>query len=441
MDMSEEPEAILRLYKLHTMGAKLGLERTQALLDRMGNPERQLAAIHVAGTNGKGSVCAMVDSILRAAGYKTGIYTSPHLLRLNERIRVGGKCITDAELLPLIDEVERYSREVQPTYGEVTFFEFTTALAFEYFRRCGANLVVAEVGMGGRLDSTNVLMPILTVITGISVEHAMYLGPDVSSIAREKAGIIKKGRPVVCGDMGEDAMAVIGRIAAENKARLVLAKDVVSVRLVSQSPAGQKIAVSGGNEDYSTVVLPLLGRHQLENCAIAVAAVEEITASAGLPVPVEAVREGIRTVDWPGRCQVLSTDPLTILDGGHNPGAAEKLSRTVRDLAKKRPVALVFGMCDDKDINGFLLPFADIVKACWAVTIRTDRAVQRSHLATAAGRFEWQVHEDNLRESLSAARQWALENKGIVCIAGSLYLVGEVLELLGYKPFEPGAKG
>ncbi len=435
--MTGEPEAIRRLYELHTMGAKLGLERTQALLDRMGNPERQLAVIHVAGTNGKGSVCAMLDSILRAAGYKTGIYTSPHLIRLNERIRVNGRCIPDTDLIQLIDEVEGHAQAIRSAHGEVTFFEFTTALAFEYFRRSGASLVVAEVGMGGRLDSTNVVMPLLSVITGISVEHAMYLGPDVPSIAREKAGIIKKGRPVVCGNLPDDALAVIRQIASANKAPMVLAADAVSARLVSQSPAGQKIAISGGSEDYSTVTLPLLGRHQVENCALAVAAVEEMSRAASLPVPADAVREGLRTVDWPGRCQVMSTEPLTILDGGHNPGAAEKLNRAVKDLAKKRPVALVFGMCDDKDVEGFLRPFADIVKACWVVTIRTDRAIPRARLAKTAAGFGWRVKEAGLGEAIDAAKLWATENKGVVCIAGSLYLAGEVLELVGYRPFEP----
>jgi len=431
-----EAEVICRLYKLHTMGAKLGLERTQALLARMGNPEKQLAVIHVAGTNGKGSVCALIDSILRAAGYKTGIYTSPHLLRLNERIRVNGKCIPDDELMTLIDEVEHHSLAVQADHGEVTFFEFTTALAFEYFRRCGASLVVAEVGMGGRLDSTNVVMPVISVITSISVEHAIYLGPDVPSIAREKAGIIKDGRPVVCGDLAEDALAVIRKIATEHKARLVMAKDVVSVRLVSQSAKGQKIAVSGGSDDYSTVVMPLLGRHQMENCAVAVAAVEEFSQASRLPVSVEAVREGIGNVEWPGRLQILSADPLMILDGGHNPGAAEKLSRTVRELAKKRPVGLVFGMCDDKDVDGFLRQFAETVKACWTVTIRTDRAIPRSRLAAAAGRFGWQIREDDLPAAIAGAEKWARENKGVVCIAGSLYLVGEVMELNHYRPFD-----
>ena len=434
--MIEEQEAIKRLYKLHTMGIKPGLERVGALLARMGNPERELAVVHVTGTNGKGSVCALIDSILRAARYKTGIYTSPHLLRLNERIRVDGKCIADADLLPLIEEVERHALEVQAVHGEVTFFEFTTALAFEYFRRKGARLVVAEVGMGGRLDATNVITPLLSVITSISVEHSMYLGPDVPSIAREKAGIIKQGRPVICGDLDESALAVIRRVAAGNNARLVSAKEAVDVRMISQDFKGQKIAVMGANDDYSTIVMPLLGRHQIENCAIAVAAVEELDRFAGLPVGAEAIRKGIRTVQWPGRCQVLAVDPLTILDGGHNPGAAEKLSVTVSELAKKQPVGLVFGMCDDKDVNGFLQPFSKIVKACWAVTIRTDRAVPRSQLVSAAGRFGWRVQEADLAAAIADAKRWAVENKGIVCIAGSLYLVGEVMELVGYRPFE-----
>jgi len=433
--MKDEPEAIRNLYKLHTFGIKLGLERIKALLERMGNPERELAVIHVAGTNGKGSVCAILDSILRAAGYRTGIYTSPHLVRLNERTRVDGKCITDDEFLGLVKEVERHAKAIAKSHGEATFFEFTTAVAFEYFRRQNARMVVAETGMGGRLDATNVVMPLVSVITNISIEHAMYLGPDIASIAREKAGIIKQGRPVVCGELDETALSVTGRIAAERRCLLIEARDAVSVRRVSGGLAGQKIAVASADSDYGTIVMPLLGRHQLENCAIAVAAIEQVIA-AGVSVDVEAVRKGISTVRWPGRCEVLSSSPLMILDGGHNPGAAERLSHTVKELAKKRPVGLIFGMCSDKDVGGFLRPFAGVVKQCWTVTISNERAVPRADLAVAAEAMGWQARAAGLSEALTEAGKWALENNGVVCIAGSLYLVGEVMELRDISPFD-----
>ncbi len=206
---SDLKKSLEDLYKRRTFGIKPGLDRMNDLLRRMGNPQSHFVAAHVAGTNGKGSVCAIIESLLRAAGVSTGLYTSPHLVRLNERIQAGGECVTDDELTDLIHFVAPLADAAGAEHGEVTFFEYVTAMAFEHYRRKQVRLVVLETGMGGRLDATNVVTPLVSVITGISLEHTAYLGKTLAAIAGEKAGIIKPGRPVVCGNMPEEAMRVV----------------------------------------------------------------------------------------------------------------------------------------------------------------------------------------------------------------------------------------
>lgn len=427
--MRAEPEFIQRLYGMRTFGIKLGLERTKALLALLGNPEREMAAIHVAGTNGKGSVAAMIEAMLRQAGYRTGLYTSPHLVRLNERMRVTGEAIADAELKELIEILNRHSEEVAGEHGDVTFFELTTALAFEYFRRHGVRIVVLETGMGGRLDSTNVVIPLVSVITSISLEHVQHLGATVEQIAGEKGGIIKSGRPVVCGNLVEEARVVIERIANREGAPLVHASERVTVRRISQSIEGQKIKVSSGVEDYPALVLPLLGRHHLENCAVSIAAVETAATTASLEIDAKTVSTGLARVDWPARCQVLSRNPVVLLDGAHNPGAAAALCETIREVAEDRPVGLIVGMCDDKDARGFLRAFSDMVSRCWTVSLENERRLPRDELARLAGNMGWSVQQAELADAIADARGWALEERGLVCITGSLFLAGEVLAL------------
>ena len=419
-----------RLYDRQSAGIKFGLETVQALLASMGNPERAFAAVHVAGTNGKGSVCAMLEAILRTSGLRTGIYTSPHLVRFNERIRVDGRCIGDAELAELFSEIERRDQDLaaRPGGRANTFFEFTTALAFEYFHRREVPVAVVETGLGGRLDATNVVLPVLSVITPIGIEHTQYLGKDLASIATEKGGIIKPGRPVVCAGMEPEALAVLRRIAQEQGSRLVVADDAVSVRRLSQDARGQKVRIESAGADLGTVRLPLLGRHQLANCVTAIAAVEEFGAATGVTVPPDSIKAGLEHTVWPGRLQVLAEEPLTILDGGHNPSAAAALADALRELAGRRPLGLVVGMCTDKDAFGFLRAFSRNVKRCWCVPLRTERGMVPGNLARLAGGLGWKATEGALDVALQEAQEWARTNGGAVCIAGSLFLVGEVLE-------------
>jgi dihydrofolate synthase/folylpolyglutamate synthase len=430
--MCTTEDRLQKLYALQTHGIKPGLETTLALLERLGNPERSFAAFHVAGTNGKGSVCAMLDSILRAAGLPVGLYTSPHLVRFNERIRVNGACVTDEELAALFDTIEPIMAAVVAEGRQPTFFEVTTAMAFEHFRRKGAKLVVLETGMGGRLDATNVVTPLVSIVTRIDLDHMQYLGPTLEAIAREKGGILMPGRPAVLGAMPEPAAAELRAIARDRKAPLTDSVASVSVRRVSQSLTGQKLALATAAGDLGTVTLPLLGRHQLENVATVLAALEAVAAASPIRLPPEIVRRGLESVSWPGRLQVLSQEPPTLLDGAHNPDAARVLAAALKELFKKRPIGLVWGMCSDKDSAGFAAAMPDAVNRCWAVPIRSERRRPTAELAALAQRRRWAVTEcATVPAALAAAREWALAENGAVCIAGSLFLVGEVLESLG----------
>jgi len=427
--MSANLEARLeRLYSRRTFGIKLGLETETAILEELGNPHRSCLVVHVAGTNGKGSVCAMIESVLRAAGLKTALYTSPHLVRFNERFRVSGRDIGDDELAAVMDAVEDAADRVRARTGhEATFFESSTAMAFEYFRRAGVEMAVIEVGMGGRLDATNVVDPLVSVITRIDIEHAQHLGGTVAEIAREKGGIVKPGRPVVIGGMPEEAASVIAGIAAANGARTVSASDV-GVTLRKRDIEGQTVRIESAGADYGTVRVPLLGPHQLENAATAVAAVETLGECLGCGFTDRQVKSGLEQVRWPGRCQVLSAKPLLVVDGAHNPGAGKVLAGALRSIRRK-PWGLVMGMCADKDARGFAAALGKVVERVWLVPVRTERAADPKLLEAAAAAAGWRPEHATLNDAVAAGMRWAGDTGRGVCIAGSLFLAGEALEM------------
>ncbi len=432
MNVASLQESLQRLYQRRASGIKLGLATEQAILDRLGNPETEVAAIHVAGTNGKGSVCAMLDAFLRAAGYRSGLYTSPHLVRFNERIRVNGACITDKEIVELMCEIDAVAEEVSrlPDCWQATFFEFTTVMAFEYFRRQGAKIVVIETGMGGRLDATNVVNPMLSVITRIGLEHTEYLGDTLKAVAGEKCGIIKKDRPVICGAMPDEARHIVQKVASEQSSLFIDAAEKVSVRRKSLSLEGQKIHVESTSESYGTITVPLIGDHQLENCATAVAAAELVDETTPLSLGRDAVRDGLRSVNWAARCQVLSTEPAMILDGGHNPDAGRALAQTLKRLLHGRPLAMIIGMCKDKNAAGFLGWFKGAARKIWAVPIKNERSMTTNELAALAAQVCVEVSEGSLDSAMEQGRAWAEAENGVLCITGSLYLAGEVLALM-----------
>ena len=423
--------ALERMFQRTTHGVRPGLDLIRALLEELDHPERALVCAHVAGTNGKGSVCAMTESVLRAAGLRTGLYTSPHLVRFNERIRVGGRSIPDEALAHLLETVEPAAERVERRPSaprSCTFFELTTAMAFEYFRRERTDVAVIETGMGGRWDATNVVMPAVAAICDVDFDHMEYLGTTLEAIAGEKAGIIQPGRPVVTGVRRPEAMAVIEEAAKKVGAPLIRAEEVVSVRRVAQEWGGQTLRMETAERHLPTLRLPLLGAHQLRNTAVAVALIERFCEVAGIPLSDETWKTGLETVRWPARLQVLEEHPPTLLDGGHNPHAARALAVALRELAPHRPTGLVVGMLADKDISGFFRELGAAVTRAWVVPVRSPRAAPVSVVAAAARAAGIPALEGTLPNALDEARSWAIASGGVVCIAGSLFLAGEVLE-------------
>jgi dihydrofolate synthase/folylpolyglutamate synthase len=422
---------LARMFKRTGAGIKFDLGPISALLHRLGEPQRALVPIHVAGTNGKGSTCALIESVLRAAGHRTALYTSPHLVRFNERIRIGGTPIHDAVLAELFREIEKADQRLAAETGgrEMTFFEFTTALAFEYFRRERVHICVLETGMGGRLDATNVVTPLLSIITRLDIEHTAFLGKTLPEIAVEKAGIIKPGRPVLCGAMPEEARAVIRRTALERGARFVAVEEAATVTRIRQNWDGQKIKIETANASYPPVTLPLLGAHQLENVALAIAALELVRDLAPFGWDEKQLVAGLQGVSWPGRCQVLERTPPTLLDVAHNPNGAQALVTALHELAGKQPVGLVCGLLSDKDAAGFFRALVPRVKKIWAVPLPSERNMPEAALLAAIRAAGFAADYLPLEKALFAARAWALQEHGVVCIAGSLVLAGEVLRM------------
>jgi dihydrofolate synthase / folylpolyglutamate synthase len=423
------PLGLERLLRRPDAGIHLGLETERAILKGLGFPELAYASVHVAGTNGKGSVCAMIESVLRAAGHRTGLYTSPHLVRFSERVRVEGRPIADADLAERFVEVEAHEQGalLAPGARAATPFELATAIAFEHFRRHNVQIAVLETGLGGRLDATNVVTPLLAVITRIDFDHMDYLGRTLEAIAGEKAGIIKPARPVVCGAMPEEARAVILAAARTAHAPVILAEEAVNVRRISQSLRGQKVKIETADVSHPPLNLPLIGKHQLENCALAVAALDVLNTSTPFTWDEQALQRGLETVEWPGRCQLLSDDPPVLLDVAHNPNGAHALAGVLKETADKRPIGLVLGMLGDKDCRGYVSIMAPLVERAWAVPVRSERALPAEDMLSLLKAANLKATKNTLLAAIAEAKAWAKEKNGLVCIAGSLYLAGEVL--------------
>jgi dihydrofolate synthase/folylpolyglutamate synthase len=423
------------LYGLQKHGIKPGLEAIQRLLDRLECPERRSPSLHIGGTNGKGSAAAMAACMLQAAGYRVGLYTSPHLVDFRERILVNGGMMTEAHLAALTDRV----RAVCGTPREPTFFEFTTAMAFQHFAESGVDVAVVEVGLGGRFDATNVLAPVATAITSVGLDHQEHLGTTIGSIAFEKAGIIKPGVPVVVGRVSDEAADVITRVAREREAPLRRLPG--DFRVEGESSA--LFRYEGLKVSYGGLACPLAGRHQLENAGCALALLES-ASERGLPVSEEAMRTGLRAVRWGGRLETVDTHPHMVLDGAHNPDAAAAVADYVREIRRSRlgsRVVLVLGIMRDKDREGILDHLFPLVDEVIVTQARGPRATPAEDLAasvTARGRT---VHvRPDPADAMTLARRMAAPDD-LILLTGSLLLVGEAKAiLLGREPSPLGLR-
>jgi dihydrofolate synthase / folylpolyglutamate synthase len=414
------------------------LARVRGLLSRLGDPHRQFASVHVAGTKGKGSVSALMASSLSAAGYRTGLYTSPHLLRFTERIRVGDEEIPEAEVGRIVGELRPHIEAVPG----LTTFELVTALGFVYFAQREVDVAVIEVGLGGRLDATNVLTPRVAVITSLSYDHMHLLGHTLSQIAGEKAGIIKPGVPVVLAPQQREAERVVEQVAEQQAAPIIkvgrdwlyapgghdLTGQSLYIWSSDEQPLMDAFVETAGKEEWvpPRYDLPLLGHHQVVNAAVAYAALR-VLRRQGMSLPEDAIQTGFRTVAWPGRFQILSRSPAVVVDSAHNRDSALKLRIALDDYFPGQPVTLIFGASADKDMAGMmeeLLPRVSRLIVTQAVHPRAADPQELSDLAHGHGvRVEQRSPvEDALRYAVERARPGE-----VIVSAGSLFVAGEVL--------------
>jgi len=412
-------------------GVVWDLARIERLLERLGNPQDAARSIHVAGTKGKGSTAAMIASILTRAGYRVGLYTSPHLLSFTERLQADGRPVAEDAFARLTDVLKPEVEAVNQLgdLGELTTFELLTALAFTYFREIKVDYQVLEVGLGGRLDATNVVKPKICVITSISFDHMDVLGDTLTQIAGEKAGIIKPGSVVVCSPQFPEAMDVIEKTCRERGARLIRVGAEVTWHKGDFSPEGQSFRLMGLEREYE-LNIPLLGEHQLENAATAVAAVE-VLAGMGAKVSPEHIAAGLEKVHWPGRLQILQSKPWVIVDSAHNAYSVKRLAEALEQYFSFDRVILVLGISSDKDVAGIVAEAASLTGDIIVSSSRHPRAVAPAVLVNEFSK--WGV-VPQVATSVASAMKLALARAtpgDLICAAGSVFVIAEVMEEMG----------
>lgn len=422
-------EALEYIHSLYWRGKKSGLEKTKELLELCGHPERELRCIHIAGTNGKGSTAAMLDSICRCAGIKTGLYTSPYIVRYNERIQVAGRQIPDDTLARLTEYLSGLVERMEVPPSE---FEFGTVLAFLYFKEQKCDLVILETGLGGSFDSTNVIeQPLLCVITALGLDHTAQLGNTMEEIAKAKAGIIKQGVPVVFYGDNEAGEAVVGKRCKECDAVLVMPSFAeIKTEAVGTVFEFQRFSY----KQWAHTELSLPGLYQQKNAAVVLEAVEQLRL-LGIGLSETAVREGLRTVYWQARLEVLREEPLLLVDGSHNPQGMQATVESLRQYFPDRKLAFIFGAMADKELDVMIPMFLPLAKKVYLTAPSMPRAMKPEDLLTVCKKNcnEADAPEfvvcPQVKDALYLAEQ---EGKaGVIVAIGSLYLVGEIKQILG----------
>ncbi len=427
MEKNAYQQCLDKIYKLGRFGIKLELETIENILRLLNSPQKNYRIVHVAGTNGKGSTATYISSILRKAGFKTGIYTSPHLVRFNERIVVDGEQITDEQVVQAYNAVN----SVNLGKRKATFFEIATAMGFYHFSRAKVDWAVIETGMGGRFDATNIVTPQVSVITNLSIEHTDYLGNTIKDLAKEKGGIIKPGKPVVTAVSQPSGLKVIKALAKKNRSDLFIYKKDFSAR---KAPRQDRYSYTGIHQQFDRLKKPLPGAHQKENLSVALAACELIFKDlkhdgTRWHLTKELVKEGLAMTHWPGRLEHVMQNPLVILDGAHNLQAAKVLAQHLTTTQKEKKLTLVLGILDDKPYDkmlGYLVPCAHKIILTKA---KIDRSIAPDVLKKAVEKITQApitIIED-VKKAVTHAIDTAASNEA-VCIAGSLYVAGEAKE-------------
>ncbi len=416
------------LFDLQFFGMKLGLDNIRNLLKFMDHPEHSFPAIHVAGTNGKGSTCAMLESIFRAAGYRTGLYTSPHLFHFSERVRVNGSAIPEDDIVRLTNNMR-----IRIDHLKCTFFEATTAMAFEYFKEQKIDIGIIETGLGGRLDATNVIDPILSVITNIDLEHTEHLGKTVESIAYEKAGIIKPFKTCLAGPVNQNIKAVFDQTAANGQSPLFYLDTITSISNseleVDGSVMDLEIRHESKNSNFKKLQIGLAGKHQLNNAALAVGAV---MLQNKFTVSEDAIRNGLKNVAWKTRLEMIQKQPCIVADAAHNPAGIRALSEAILEIYKPKfdKLFLIVGMLADKDYAEaakILAPhFTEIV----TVTPQNERALPASRLSEAFRVFHKRVEKaESLGEAIAEIKS-KMSSRDLLVITGSHFVLSELKDIM-----------
>ncbi|MCE7861568.1 MAG: bifunctional folylpolyglutamate synthase/dihydrofolate synthase [Chloroflexi bacterium CFX2] len=400
--------------------ADFNLDRMFALMDSLGNPQAKYPIIHVAGTKGKGSVSALCASALNAAGYQTGLYTSPHLEDYVERIQINGEPVSHVQLADLVEEIKPHVEKVP----FITTFEITTALAFMAFAKYGVNAAVFEVGLGGRLDATNVITPKVSVITSLSYDHMAVLGNTLALIAGEKAGIIKPDVPVVSSPQKDEALEVLMRVAKSRNCEFSLIGKDVKFERIKSSLEGQGISMTSGKWRAVDLTIPLLGKHQVENAATAYAALK----TSGIPITDEHIKAGFQQVKWRGRFEVARLEPPVIFDSAHNQDSFEKLNETLEEYFPGKLVYLIFGASEDKNIPGMFAELKPKIKKVIITRADHPRALSVEHIQGLAGQAGLESEAAvPVRGALRRALELSANDGSIVLSAGSMFVTAEAM--------------
>jgi dihydrofolate synthase/folylpolyglutamate synthase len=414
-------QALSYLYDLQKYGIKFGLSSISSLLRRIGNPQAGLKTIHIAGTNGKGSTAAMLSAILVRAGFKVGLYTSPHLVRFNERFRLNEQDVEDEEIMAVFERVRAVVDEREPP----TFFEMTTAMALSLFAAKGVDWAILEVGMGGRLDATNVVQPQLTIISNVSFDHQEFLGSTLSRIAREKAGIIKKQVPLITAVKQPVALAVIKTRCSALNAPCYRIGRQIKVRTLGE----QRFSYRGLGWRLEKLHLPLAGRHQVVNAATALGGLEVLERWGYYNLVEEQIREGLAKTRWSGRLELLGVQPPVLLDGAHNYAGIVALRQALQEEYTYRRLIVVLGIMADKDLRGMLLRLAPLADRIILTRPKYERAAEPESLREVAGEFAERTELIRpVGEALERATGLAT-SEDLVLVTGSLYFIGEVKEI------------
>ena len=407
------------LYGLEKFGMIFGLTQVEGILKALGNPHREIQTLHIGGTNGKGSTAAMMSSILQKEGYRVGLYTSPHLIQFTERIKINGKVIEEKEVVALTEWM-RKEIEAAGIAPPFTFFDFTTAMALTYFKQKGVDLAILEVGLGGRLDSTNVVDPLISIITNIAKDHEEVLGKSILKIAREKAGIIKEGRPLITAATQPHVLRLFSKVCEGRRSPYFR---VGKEFRYAQAEDGE-FDYEGLHRKLWSIPLNLKGFHQVINATTALGSME-VLEELGYHVSTDAMIDGLKEVDWPGRLEMVSSSPRVLLDGAHNPAGALVLKESLEKDFQYRHLILLIGIMKDKDIQSMLHLLAPMADHIILTKPHTDRATSPSMLKKALGQNGRKAEiSDDFKEAIERGLS-LIQEDDLLCITGSLYTVGE----------------